>query len=130
MKNEVIVELRETRGPGIITSVFPNFDSKFSGARPWEGKIVPLRSSITTVLLHEDPLTKSTSTFDKSILMASFLRRFTTSASAGKTMYFSLAVVSALPVYAVLNENSSSPPPNSRANVFVSYLKFNVPLIH
>ena len=36
-------------------------------------------------------------------------------------MYFSLAVASALPVYAVLNENSPPAPPNSRANVFVSY---------
>ncbi|KAH9475565.1 cyclophilin peptidyl-prolyl cis-trans isomerase Cyp2 [Psilocybe cubensis] len=54
--------------------------------------------------------------------MASFLRRFTTSASAGKTMYFTLAIASALPVYAVLNENSAAASPsgslNSRANVF------------
>ncbi|PPR07953.1 hypothetical protein CVT24_002529 [Panaeolus cyanescens] len=56
--------------------------------------------------------------------MASFLRRFTTSASAGKNMYFALAAASALPLYAVLNEKSSpsspsvSVVPTSRANVF------------
>ncbi|PPQ78773.1 hypothetical protein CVT25_010646 [Psilocybe cyanescens] len=50
--------------------------------------------------------------------MASFLRRFTTSASAGKTMYFSLAIASAIPVYAVLNENSPPGPGLSRSNVF------------
>ncbi|KAF5313918.1 hypothetical protein D9619_013045 [Psilocybe cf. subviscida] len=50
--------------------------------------------------------------------MASFLRRFTTSASAGKSMYFGLAAASALPVYAVLNEKSPPASPNSRANVF------------
>ena len=53
--------------------------------------------------------------------MASFLRRFVSTASAGKKMYLSLAVASAIPVYTVLNESSKFAPPNSRANVFVSY---------
>ncbi|KAJ3509321.1 hypothetical protein NLJ89_g5283 [Agrocybe chaxingu] len=51
-------------------------------------------------------------------VMASFLRRFTTAASAGKNMYFTLAVASTLPVYAVLNNDSPSGAVNSRANVF------------
>ncbi|KAF8803232.1 hypothetical protein BYT27DRAFT_7195821 [Phlegmacium glaucopus] len=51
--------------------------------------------------------------------MATFLRRFTTSASAGKNMYFILAAASALPVYTILNDNtSSSTSLPSRSNVF------------
>ena len=53
--------------------------------------------------------------------MASFLRRFTTAASAGKKMYFGLAIVSAIPIYTVLNETSERLPSHSRANVFVSF---------
>lgn len=75
---------------------------------------LPLQNSTSLHIKNLQSPTKST-------LMASFLRRFTTSASAGKTMYFSLAVASALPMYAVLNENSPPAPPNSRANVFVSH---------
>lgn len=55
------------------------------------------------------------------IRMSTFLRRFATSASAGKNMYFILAVASALPVYTILNDNtSSSASVPSRSNVFVS----------
>ena len=53
--------------------------------------------------------------------MSTFLRRFATSASAGKNMYFILAAASALPVYIILNDNtSSSASVPSRSNVFVS----------
>ena len=53
--------------------------------------------------------------------MSTFLRRFATSASAGKNMYFILAVASALPVYTILNDNTaSSASVPSRSNVFVS----------
>ena len=55
------------------------------------------------------------------IRMSTFLRRFATSASAGKNMYFILAVASALPVYTILNDNTaSSASVPSRSNVFVS----------
>ena len=56
--------------------------------------------------------------------MSTFLRRFATSASAGKNMYFILAVASAFPVYTILNDNtSSSASVPSRSNVFVSAKK-------
>ena len=56
--------------------------------------------------------------------MSNFLRRFATSASAGKNMYFILAAASAFPVYTILNENtSSSVSVPSRSNVFVSVKK-------
>ena len=49
------------------------------------------------------------------------MRRFATSASAGKNMYLILAAASALPVYTILNDTaSSSPSLPSRSNVFVS----------
>ena len=58
--------------------------------------------------------------------MSTFLRRFATSASGGKNMYFILAVASALPVYTILNDNtSSSASVPSRSNVFVSAQKIN-----
>lgn len=49
--------------------------------------------------------------------MATFLRRFATTASAGKNMYIFLAA-STLPAYAILNENSPKDTEN-RANVYV-----------
>ena len=55
--------------------------------------------------------------------MASFLRRFATSASTGKKMYFILAAASAFPVYTIFNDSntsSSSASLSSRSNVFVS----------
>ena len=53
--------------------------------------------------------------------MASFLRRFTTSASAGKNIYFILAAASAVPVYTIFNDNyTPSASLSSRSNVFVS----------
>ena len=57
--------------------------------------------------------------------MASFLRRFMTTASAGKNMYFFFAAASAMPIYAVLNEPTSVSPhsPDSRANVFVRHVQ-------
>jgi hypothetical protein len=61
--------------------------------------------------------------------MASFLRRFTTSASAGKNMYFILAAASAFPVYTIFNDSntsSSSASLSSRSNVFVSTKKENL----
>ena len=55
------------------------------------------------------------------IRMSTILRRFASSASAGKNMYFILAVASALPVYTILNDNTSpSASVPSRSNVFVS----------
>ena len=62
--------------------------------------------------------------FDLTVLiirMSTFLRRFATSASAGKNMYFILAVASAFPVYTILNDNTSFSA--SRPNVFVSAKK-------
>jgi hypothetical protein len=53
--------------------------------------------------------------------MATFLRRFASSASAGKNMYIFLAA-STIPAYAIINENS----PNenqSRSNVYVGHIK-------
>ena len=54
--------------------------------------------------------------------MASFLRRFTTSASASasKKMYFILAAASAFPLYTIFNDSNTSPSSTSRSNVFVS----------
>ena len=53
--------------------------------------------------------------------MSTFMRRFATSASTGKNMYFILAAASALPVYTILNDNTvSSVSVPSRSNVFVS----------
>jgi hypothetical protein len=49
--------------------------------------------------------------------MATFLRRFATSASAGKNMYIFLAA-STIPAYAILNENSRTDNQN-RSNVYV-----------
>ena len=54
--------------------------------------------------------------------MASFLRRFMTTASAGKNMYIFFAAASAVPIYAVLNEPTSVSP-DSRANVFVRHVQ-------
>lgn len=55
--------------------------------------------------------------------MASFFRRFATTASAGKNMYFVLAAGSVFPLYTILNDTSSSPSLPSRSNVFVSAKK-------
>ena len=56
--------------------------------------------------------------------MASFLRRFMATVSAGKNMYIFFAAASAVPIYAVLNEPTFVSP-NSRANIFVRRVQSN-----